>query len=433
MKNKLFKIAFPCVFALVISAAFIAGCSLSSHAWFADTVKKHYFYPVEDSALEGEDLKEIAGRTLDKYSAYYTAEEYKSLIKSNSGSKSGIGISYAFAEGKGIYISSVIGNSPAYISGLRAGEWIESGSVGGNGSVFEKASDFAYFVNSAKEGENIKLNSTDGEVYTLSKSEYTASYTYMASKDNAWIYSSAANGGLAITPLYSEIIPELPDGTAYISVSQFYGTAAREFDMLINKFNAEKFTSLILDLRSNGGGYVNVMQDMSYAFSGDTKALAMLSRNKKGREEKFKSTKVYSDASVLAENTKVYVLANSGTASASEALIGAMICYGRLGYEDIFLSDYSEEYIGWLQSSGQEVKTARSYGKGIMQSTFVNNFTKEALKLTTAQIYWPDEKTCIHDKGVTVEDGCTPVPAQWERTKGDEELKAVIEIIKTRN
>ena len=432
LKNKLFKIAFPCVLSLIISAAFIAGCSLSSYDWFVKTVKKHYFYPVDDSAFEGDDLKEIAGRTLDKYSAYYTAEEYKNLMKSNSGSKSGIGISYSFAEGKGIYISSVIGNSPAYISGLRAGEWIESASLGGETAVFEKSSDFADFVNSAKEEEKINLNSSDGKVYTVSKSEYTASYTYMASNDNAWIFSSAANGGLAVTPLYSEIIPELPDGTAYINISQFYGTASREFDILVNKFNAEKFTSLIIDLRSNGGGYVNVMQDMAYAFSNNTKTLAMLSRDKKGREEKFYCTKVSPNASVLAQDTKIYVLANSGTASASEALIGAMICYGRREYENIFLSDYSEEYLGWLQSSGQEIKNARSYGKGIMQSTFVNSFTKEALKLTTAQIYWPDEKTCIHDKGVTAEDGCTPVPAQWERTKGDEELKAVIEIIRTR-
>ena len=156
MKNKLFKIAFPCVLSLIISAAFIAGCSLSSYDWFVKTVKKHYFYPVDDSAFEGDDLKEIAGRTLDKYSAYYTAEEYKNLMKSNSGSKSGIGISYSFAEGKGIYISSVIGNSPAYISGLRAGEWIESASLGGETAVFEKSSDFADFVNSAKEEEKIK-------------------------------------------------------------------------------------------------------------------------------------------------------------------------------------------------------------------------------------------------------------------------------------
>ena len=58
-----------------------------------------------------------------------------------------------------------------------------------------------------------------------------------------------------------------------------------------------------------------------------------------------------------------------------------MICYGALEYENVFLSDYSKEYLDWLGSSGQDVKTASTYGKGIMQSTFVNSFTGEALKL----------------------------------------------------
>ena len=66
-----------------------------------------------------------------------------------------------------------------------------------------------------------------------------------------------------------------------------------------------------------------------------------------------------------------------------------------------------------------------------MQSTFVNDKTGEALKLTVAKIFWPDGTTCIHDKGITVEDGCTPVKADWQHTKYDEELQKVSEIIKS--
>ena len=59
-----------------------------------------------------------------------------------------------------------------------------------------------------------------------------------------------------------------------------------------------------------------------------------------------------------------------------------------------------------------------------MQTTFVKPFTKEALKLTTAQIYWPNGK-CIHDVGLTVMDGCRPSRAEWTATKGDTELKNI--------
>ena len=43
----------------------------------------------------------------------------------------------------------------------------------------------------------------------------------------------------------------------------------------------------------------------------------------------------------------------------------------------------------------------KSYGKGIMQTTYVNTFGGGALKLTTAKLVWPDGKTCIHGVGIT--------------------------------
>lgn len=433
MKNKVLKLFFALAAALVISASFVVGCAVNSKSWFEKTIKSNYYYTVPDEAFEGENLKEIANKYLDIYSAYYTAEEYKSVLKSNSGSKSGIGISYSFAEGKGVFINSVTGNSPAYISGLRAGEWLKSGNVGGEETPFDSANDFSALIASVGDGENINLTAVGGETYTVAKAEYTASYTYMATNKEAWVFADAASGGLSLVPAYTERITGLPDGTAYINISQFYGTAAKEFDILVKKFNAEGCTSLIIDLRSNGGGYVSVMQDMAYAFSGSGKRLAMLARYKNGKEDKFYCTRVSSNAGVLSNDTKVYVLANSGTASASEALIGAMVCYGSLSYENIFLSDYSEEYMSWLEATGQELKTARSYGKGIMQSTFENKRTKEALKLTTAKIFWPDGITSIHDVGLTTENGCTAVPALWQHTKADEELYAVIDIIQSRN
>ena len=220
----------------------------------------------------------------------------------------------------------------------------------------------------------------------------------------------------------------LPDGAAYINLSQFYGTAAEEFYVLVEKFNATNCTSLILDLRSDGGGYVSVMQNIAGCFSDGQVKTAMVSRDKHGKEEVYKCSSVSAEKRV-GKDKRVYLLANSGTASASEALAGAMICYGALKYEDIFLSDYSEEYIDWLKQSNQEVKTARTFGKGIMQSTFVHK-TGEALKLTTAQIYWPDGKTCIHDRGITKEDGCKTVKAEWVHTKGDKELQDAVRIIK---
>ena len=66
LKNKLFKIAFPCVLSLIISAAFIAGCSLSSYDWFVKTVYLHFNIKVNITA-EGKIFKLIVDINLILY------------------------------------------------------------------------------------------------------------------------------------------------------------------------------------------------------------------------------------------------------------------------------------------------------------------------------------------------------------------------------
>ncbi|MDE6001110.1 MAG: hypothetical protein K2G96_02165 [Clostridia bacterium] len=442
MKGKLSNTALTAIISVavavvVFAAAFTAGffthkltrsAPVSSYELALDTINKNYFYGVDGDVTETA-LAAIALKYLDRYSEYYTAEEYKALVESNSGNKTGIGISYSFVEGKGIFINTVTGNSPAYKCGLRAGEFLTGGSTENAQKEFSSSKDFQELIDSAADGENISLTASDGASYTVAKADYRASYTYMCTNETAWTFCDSADGGLALKESREEKMDFLPDGAAYINLSQFYGTAAEEFYVLVEKFNAESCTSLILDLRSDGGGYVNVMQKIAGCFSDGQVKTAMISRDKDGKEVDYKCPSVSVDKRI-SKDVEVYVLANSGTASASEALMGAMICYEALRYENIFLSDYSDEYKAWLKESGQEVKTARTYGKGIMQTTFVNRTTHEALKLTTAQIYWPDGVTCIHDRGITEEDGCKTVAAEWVRTKDDKELKDAVQMIK---
>ena len=450
MENKKVKITVSVLLAIAIAAfAFVAGffterCAadraVASYEWGLKTIKDNYYFCEPDETFTETSLKTIAEKYLDQYSEYYTKEEYAEVMKSNEGSKSGIGISYSFVDGRGVYISKVVGNSPAYgrntkdaEKGLRSGEWIKSGSLENQNEVqFTTSQKFSDFISSAADGVKINLTAEDGTVYTMSKAQYTASYTSFSTSSTGWTFHDSATGGLALYEEANLGMPYLPDGCAYLRLDQFYGTATKEFYSLIEKFNAMNCTSLILDLRSNGGGYVSVMQDIAGAFADGKSKLAMLSRDKKGREEKYDCKKISDSKKRVSKDVKVFVLANAGTASASEALIGAMVCYGALEYENIFLSQYSDEYISWRYKN-ETVKNAQTYGKGIMQTPFTNYRTGEVLKLTTAKIYWPDKVTSIHDRGVTVKDDkCTAVPAEWEWTKGDDELKAAVEMIKTR-
>ncbi|MDE6373871.1 MAG: hypothetical protein K2L72_05160, partial [Clostridia bacterium] len=259
------------------------------------------------------------------------------------------------------------------------------------------------------------------------KGNYRASYCTMSTNTAQW---NITYDGDKMKVVEGEGgIDCLPDGAAYLRLDQFYGDAADEMAALIEKYNANSCTSLILDLRGNGGGYVDVMCDMSDIFTGQLpkrNKYAMQAIYKDGSRDTFEVTNKYSAGKELPSGTKVSVLADNGTASASEALIGVLVDNGVIDYGDIYLSDFSDAY---LKATGTEDKNCRSYGKGIMQTTFMHPFTGEALKLTTARIYWPKGETCIHEIGLTAAQGCNTVKTDWDVTYGDTQLAAAVQAI----
>jgi C-terminal processing protease CtpA/Prc len=437
-KSKVIIVILSVLLAIVVTFGAVFGIlayNYSSYNWSLRLIKKYYYYGISDIEGVDGDPALLASKYLDKYSAFYTAKQYKAIASSNAGSKSGSGISYGFVAGKGVYVSKVVYNSPAYISGLRAGEYITGVSVGDGEKVeITTLSDFTSQVAGLDSGVDFTLYSDDSS-YTMAKSDYTASYTYLATNSTSWHFESAVNGGLVAVEDTTDCMSFLPDGMGYIRVSQFYGTAASEFLLLVKKFNALNCTSLILDLRSNGGGYVDIMCRMAGVFSGGEQKVAMVAKDKNGKTTKTYCSAISDETKRISSDVDVYVLANSNTASASEAMIGAMVCYGALKTENIFLSDYSDEFLNYYYGTGT-VKNARTYGKGIMQTTYKNVFTGVAIKLTTAKVYWPDGETCIHDDndgnggGVNTSMGCRTVKCDWEFTKGDTELKSVVNVLK---
>ncbi|MBP3434175.1 MAG: hypothetical protein J6K50_02765, partial [Clostridia bacterium] len=67
---------------------------------------------------------------------------------------------------------------------------------------------------------------------------------------------------------------------------------------------------------------------------------------------------------------------------------------------------------------------AKTYGKGIMQTTYpLKLINADAVKLTTAKIYWPVSGNCIHGRGILPEDGALTVA---EDTARDGEIAAAV-------
>lgn len=435
------------IFALFSAAAiplFSACVSTEKHKegveWVYETINRNYYDVDNDdrtyeanaflSAAKEYSIDYAVGKYLDIYSDYYTAEQYKKVLEEDAGNRSDVGFSCNFAQGKGTFVTRVTGNSPAYISGLRAGEWISGYLKDGELQPFESSGEVSAYIASLKENQTFTLvSASDPSVtYDIRLSSYTASYAYMASGEGTWDFVSAQDGGLSLAVSSRGAISYLPSGAAYIKLSQFYGGAAEQMRVLVKQFNAGGYDTLILDLRSDGGGRVDIMQEIAGCFV-PSSVRAICAEYKDGSRE-YAYCKAPSAEYRLRGGVKVYVLANTRTASASEALIGTLISAGVCGYGDIFLSDYSEEYLDWLESTGSAPLTARTYGKGIMQTTF-ENYNGEALKITCAKICW-DNGRCIHGVGLTADDGCVPVPASWLHTLDDGELRAAVDIIKSR-
>lgn len=444
MQNKVRNRIIAVVAALLVAvAAFLAGFFVHRAAvndWVINTVANNYYKPLTKSQLKNLTPQEIIQKYLDKFCAYYTGEEYAAVQQSNAGAKKGVGFSYTFVRG-GIFLNTVMGNSPAYNAGLRAGDTLVSGSVGGKKKVFSKVDDLSDLINSASDGEDIVLEKTDGVSVTVKKAEYSASYVSMATNSSAWTFTGDKN--LSLTEIEEDRREYLPENAAYIRLEQFYGDGTAEhFGKLIEVFNEKDCDTLILDLRSDGGGYVNLMSALSGFFLAPVtnikSAVTMKAQYRDSTENfgvfdgKYKIN--YTESNCVPAGTAVYVLANSGTASASEALIGTLISYNVTKYENVYISDYSEgEYFDWLKEHNSEylAKNGKTYGKGIMQTTYLNRglgYIKEAFKLTTAQIYWQNGVT-IHGKGLSAQMGCKTVFADWVITRDDSELKRVVKDI----
>ena len=154
------------------------------------------------------------------------------------------------------------------------------------------------------------------------------------------------------------------NGIGYIKLDRFAQDSNKEFKEAMEKLKAEGMTSLILDLRSNSGGYLNTAIEMVDEFLKANK-LIVYTEGLRSQRQEWKSTDqgAYTDG-------RLVVLIDEGSASASEILSGAIQDHDR----------------GVLIGR-------RSFGKGLVQRPF-NLPDGAVIRLTTARYHTPTGR-CI--------------------------------------
>ncbi len=350
------------------------------------TMYRQYYYDEQEDVIHP-----FADSLLDQYSDYYTADEYNTVQQQDGGRREGIGITVS-----NLNIVTVSGNSPAQNAGILEGDIIKAIKKDGE-------TDFTY-INTQQEffdlydtiADNVDFTimvNRNGEDISCTMSRRAYIQTFVRFKDKTGVYGfSNASGKMEMVRLTDSDITE--DGVGYIDLDWFIGTDSGlngvmgQFKSAMDKFKANGLKNLILDLRGNGGGFMHILQDISSYLidvKDGSRECVSIARDKYGKEEIFNSEPVkYHEYGI----EKIAVLANSGTASASEVLLGALLDYNsNLG---IFVEPTNT-------ASG---KVYRTYGKGIMQTTF-ERVGGGAIKLTTAKIFFPKSDVSIHGVGVT--------------------------------
>lgn len=407
--------------ALALVGAFLLGvltCYFSFDSEFRalsrlkKAVQSNYYEKVSDKEFYDVLFKAVNENLLDPYSAYMNPDEFADYQTEATGEWSGIGITFLVKDEKGndcLQVADISGNSPAEHAGIKVGEYVLGfGKTAEEIKQNVKFKDFSEFLDGFKAGEPFFVCVSDGtnsRTVSLSRKAFIENYVFYRAKTSAYRFT----GSTATTMEdYDGVLSVLDEKTAYIRLKQFNGGAVEQFRQAMNKFKAENKIDLILDLRENGGGYMDILQEISSYFCKSSQAknpLIAIARERDGDEDRFHASgNVYKK--YFSETSRIRVLADNQTASASECLLGVLLDYGACSYSDICLS-----------KRGGEAKT---YGKGIMQTTYpLSLINPDAVKLTTAKILWPKSENCIHARGLLPEDGCKTVE---EHYVGDTEI-----------
>ena len=292
-----------------------------------------------DSTLIEQAITGMATLDKDAHTNYFNLEQAKAFSTSLEGSNVGLGISFYLNENKHFVVSNVYINSTADKKGLKPNDEIISID---DLKCSENDSDSIIKYIKSHEGKSVKIK------YLRDGKEYTTN--------------------LIPGTFDSTVVCNIYDGYGEIILSSFSENSGKDFSKAMSRLQEAGIKKLVLDLRNNGGGYLNAALEISSSLI-PSKSVVFKEKDKNGKIIKQKTKdEVKMD--------KIVVLQNENTASASEVLIGAL-----------------KDNLGDIVTT---VGTT-SYGKGTEQVT-VPFSDGTSFKYTVAKWYTPNG-TSINKKG----------------------------------
>lgn len=305
-------------------------------------IEKYYLFDYEDEDVENGIYKGLMAGLGDVYTGYYTPEEYASFMEASNGSYSGIGAMMQQDYTTGIItVVRVFDGSPSAEAGLQSG-------------------DILYMV----EGEEVTGIDLSLVVSELKGEEGTPVQISIL-RETDILEMTLTRRSIQVPTVESRMIDE---EIGYIAITEFDDVTEDQFTTALGSLESQGMKKLIIDLRDNGGGLVDVTCAILDRLLPE--GLIVYTEDKYGnRQEETSDAENYFAGDMA-------VLVNENSASASEIFAGAIKDYG----------------VGTLIGT-------QTFGKGIVQSLFPLE-DGSAVKITVSRYYTPSGNN-IHEVGIT--------------------------------
>ncbi len=333
----------------------------------------NFYFEEDEQAQQDGIIKGYMEGLDDPYSVYYTKKEYDEFKEDTDGEYVGVGVQVSQSKETNIItVVKVFDDSPAKNAGIEAKDVITK--VNGE-DVSEQELDAVVEKIRGVEGTDVTIT-----VYRSSDSK-DHDYTMKRRKvENPTVEYKM-----------------LDNNIGYIAVSSFYEVTGKQFIDAVGKLNVEGMEGLIIDLRDNGGGLLDIAVEMLDFMLPEGKIVYTEDKNGNIIDS-------YNSTDEQKFTKPLVLLVNEYSASASEIFAGAIKDYG----------------IGTLVGTN-------TYGKGIVQRLFPLD-DGSAVKVTIAKYFTPNGND-IHKVGIKPDIEVEFDAKQYKDSDGekDNQLDAAVE------
>jgi carboxyl-terminal processing protease len=314
---------------------------------FSDSLAIIHEEYVEDTKTKDLVYGSLKGMlsSLDPHSQFMDPDTYNELKVDTEGRFGGLGIEVTIKDGL-LTVITPIEDTPAWKAGIKANDQIVK--------IDDELTRDMTLTDAVK-----RMRGRPGEVVKL---------TILRDSERKLLDFKIVRDMIRIKDVKQARI--LEDGIGYIRLTEFRENTLREFNSALNSLKKQGMRALILDLRNNPGGLLDVAVKVAGRFIPPDKMIAYTKGRKPEQNYEF-----FSDSKDSILDLPMVVLINEGSASGSEIVAGV-------------LQDYKRAIL----------MGKKSFGKGSVQ-TVIPLGDGSALRLTTSYYFTPSGKI-IHGKGI---------------------------------